>query len=453
MNKYLAAIIFLILKYLLYLLIAFVFFGFYYLYIRIPIIAGYTAKCACTQYYHNQRDLTSIQDDDFDLMALQLATITPNESNKTITSSVFGLRERTAIYKRGLGCQLLQGEDDYNIKTSIPNISLSDTLDWPYGTLQPQEIPIEVNQKELQEVVDFAFDNNYELTKQKTRSLLVVYKDTIILDVNQKGFDADTPQLGWSMTKSWMNTLIGMQVMDKQMSLKDDHLFENWKDERSEITLDHLLTMTTGIDWEEEYATVADATEMLYMSEDIVSVANDNKLKYSPGEQWYYSSGTTNMLSGILRQQFENVDQYLKYPHQSFFNKLGMSNSFMEVDEKGNFIGSSYGYASTNDWAKFGLLYLHDGIWNNERLLPENWVEYSTTEVPSSNGKYGAHFWLNKRGVAYPDAPYDTYSANGYNGQKTIIIPSRDLVIVRLGLNSEFDFNRLIKEIIDAIDN
>ena len=439
-------------KYLFYIILVLVLFGFYYLFIRIPIITGYTAKCACTQYFHNERNLESIAKEDFNLSALQLALLNADDANKTITSSVLGLRSRTAVYKDGLGCQLLQGEDNYKIKIVPPTIQLSDTLNWPYGNVQPDRIPDNVDTHKLTKVVEFAFDENKEMTQQKTRSLLVVYKDSIILDVNHSGFDSDTPQLGWSMTKSWMNTLVGMRILDQKMSLSDTLLFDHWTDDRSKISMDHLLTMTTGIDWEEEYATVADATEMLYMSEDIVSVASDNPLKYSPGNHWYYSSGTSNMISGLLRHSFNDIDQYLQYPYEAFFSKLGMNNSFMEIDEAGNYIGSSYGYASTRDWAKFGLLYLHDGIWKGERLLPEGWVQYSTTEVPSSKGKYGAHFWLNKRGVAFPDAPYDTYSANGYNGQKTIIIPSKDLVIVRLGLNSEFDFNRLIKEIIDAID-
>ena len=419
---------------------------------RIPIIAGYTAKCACTQYFHNGRHLENISNEDFNLSALKLANLTVDLKNKSITSSVFGMRSRKAVYKNGLGCQLLQGKDDYKVALSHPTIETSDSLYWPYGTKMNQKTPSNVNSELLRNVIDFAFDENQEMTHQKTRSLLVVYKDTIILDVNQDGFNSNTPQLGWSMTKSWLNTLIGMQIKEGKMSLQDKKLFSHWNDERSEIKLDHMLTMTTGIEWEEEYATVADATEMLYMSENIVSSANDNPLKYKPGKHWYYSSGTSNLISGVLRNNFKDLDTYLKYPYIAFFNKLGMENSFMEIDESGNYVGSSFGYASTHDWAKFGLLYLHDGVWNGERLLPEGWIEYTTTEVPSSNGKYGAHFWLNKRGVAFPDAPHDMYSANGYNGQKTIIIPSKDLVIVRLGLNSDFDFNKLISEIINAID-
>lgn len=439
-------------KYTLYSILVLLLLGFYYLFIRIPIIAGYTSKCACTQYFENGRSLNDISSEDFDLFALRLADLRVDEVKRSMTSSVWGMRSRTAVYKEGLGCQLLQGDDDYQVTLSnYDEIELSDTVDFPFGSRLPNRIPSNVNLVKLQSLEEQVFDLNKEIVDKKTRSLLVVYRDTIILDINQDGFTSDTPQLGWSMTKSWMNALVGIQVHQRKLNLHDNKLFDHWVDGRSEITLDHLLTMTSGLDWQEEYATVADATEMLYMSEDIVKVANDNPLRYNPGEHWYYSSGTSNIISGVLRNQFESTLEFLNYPYEALFSKLGMSNSFMEIDESGNYIGSSYGYASTKDWARFGLLFLHDGVWNNERLLPVNWIDYTTTEVPSSKGKYGAHFWLNKRGVAFEDAPHDTYSANGYNGQKTIIIPSKELVIVRLGLNSDFDFNGLISSIIGAI--
>ena len=443
----------LIVKYTLYILLAIFLSGFYYLFVRSPVISGYTAKCVCTQYFENGRPLDDIASDDFDLLLLSIARLSIDDKEKSITSSVLGMRSRTAIYKQGLGCQLLQGKDDHHIKLfDTIDIVLNDTIDFPYGNRIPSTIPSNVNSVKLAAVAKKAFDKGKEMIKLKTRSLLIVYKDTIILDVNQDGFTYDTPQLGWSMTKSWMNTLVGMKVLDGQMDITNDQLFDHWTDDRSKITLHHLLTMTSGIDWQEDYSNISDATEMLYMSEDIVSAANDNPIKYPPGSHWYYSSGTSNMISGLLRAEFDTIEDYLDYPYTAMFNKLGMSQSFMEIDESGNYIGSSYGYGSTKDWARFGLLYLHDGIWNGERVLPHGWVDYSTTEVVSSDGKYGAHFWLNKRGVAFSDAPFDTYSANGYNGQKTIIIPSKDLVIVRLGLNSDFDFNGLIQSVINAID-
>ena len=237
-------------KYTLYILLAILLFGFYYFFVRIPIISGYTAKCACTQYFENGRPIVDIASEDFDLSLLSIAGLSIDEKKKSITSSVIGMRSRTAIYKQGLGCQLLQGQDDYHIKLSDSiNIVLSDTVDYPYGNRLPSTIPSNVNSVKLAAVAEQAFDEGKKMISQKTRSLLIVYKDTIILDVNQDGFTSDTPQLGWSMTKSWMNTLVGMKVLDGQMDITNDLLFEHWTDDRSKITLDHLLTMTSGIDW------------------------------------------------------------------------------------------------------------------------------------------------------------------------------------------------------------
>lgn len=444
-----------VLKKILIALFCLLLFGVYYLYVRMPIINGYTAKCACTQYYENNRPLADIVSEDFDKSALRLASVSADDETRSMTSSIWGMRPRTAIYQPKLGCKLLQGTDDYQVdipKHSSP--SLSDTLPWPYGN---NEISSSRTPIDKAKIIDVAFDPGYDtdidrMIHHKTRSLLVVHKNNIVLEAYEKGFDRDTPILGWSMTKSWMNALIGILIQEGKLKLEQDHLFPNWTDDRSEITLDNLLTMTSGLDWEEEYATISDATRMLYMSENIVEGASDNPLAYTPGTHWYYSSGTSNLLSGIIRNQFSTVDDYLLFPHVALFDKLGMTNSFMEIDESGNYIGSSYGFATTRDWAKFGLLYLHDGVWNGERILPEGWVDYTQSEVSSSHGKYGAHFWLNKRGVAFPDAPYDTYSANGYQGQKVLIIPSEDLVIVRTGLNSDFDFNSLISTIIKEVN-
>jgi CubicO group peptidase (beta-lactamase class C family) len=123
----------------------------------------------------------------------------------------------------------------------------------------------------------------------------------------------------------------------------------------------------------------------------------------------------------------------------------------VETDMAGNYVGSSYGWATTRDWAKFGLLYLHKGNWNGEQLFNESWAKYVATPTNTSNGVYGAHFWLNAGGK-FPDAPKDLYSASGYQGQKVFIIPSRDLVIVRLGLTdeSQFDINKVLKEILGS---
>ena len=129
-----------------------------------------------------------------------------------------------------------------------------------------------------------------------------------------------------------------------------------------------------------------------------------------------------------------------------------MASAHLETDESGNYIGSSYCYATPRDWAKFGLLYLNDGVWNGKRILPEGWVEYSRKQASQSNGIYGAHFWQNHGNAAYQDVPEDLFSCNGYEGQYVFIIPSRDLVVVRMGLSETFDVNKFLKEILKAID-
>lgn len=415
-------------------------------------MTGYTAKCACSQYFVNGRPIAEIEQEDFDLSVLQYASVSVDDAKEKIESNVLGLFTSTAKYESGIGCRLIHGKDDYRISFDRPKPTpLSDTIDWPYGSRDIHELPKGVDQRHVDQIIDYAFDAERKMIDKRTRSLLVVYRDTIIAEAYQEGFDKDTPILGWSMTKSWMNTLIGILVKDSIINISDDHLTDQWRDQRSALTLHHLLTMTSGIAWEEEYDKVSDATEMLYKAEDIVAVASDNPLAYSPGEHWYYSSGTSNLISGIIRNQFADHESYLRFPFDRFFYPLGMHHAYMETDEAGNYIGSSYGYASTRDWAKFGLLYLHDGLWHGQRILPSGWVDYSRRSTSTSKGEYGAHFWLNIGGVQYPRAPEDTYSANGYQGQKVIIIPSKELVIVRTGLNSCFDFDELIQLTLKAI--
>ena len=173
----------------------------------------------------------------------------------------------------------------------------------------------------------------------------------------------------------------------------------------------------------------------------------------APGTIWNYSSGTSNFLSGLLRQQLGNDQDYLNFPYRELIDRIGMYSMLMETDLSGNFVGSSYGWASTRDWGKFGLLYLHRGNWNGAQIFDPAWVDYITRPTDHSDKQYGAHFWLNAGGK-YPDAPRDLYSANGYQGQYVFIIPSRNLVVVRTGLAEEpdFDVNAFLGKLVQAFD-
>jgi CubicO group peptidase (beta-lactamase class C family) len=190
---------------------------------------------------------------------------------------------------------------------------------------------------------------------------------------------------------------------------------------------------------------------MLYKSADCYEKAISEPYRKAPGSEWKYSSGTTNILSGIMRTLIGGEESYLEFPYREIFNKIGISSMILETDAAGNFVGSSYSNATARDWARFGLLYYNDGVWKNDTIFPKGWVEYTRTPATASKGEYGAQFWLNKS-KKLPDVPEDLFFCDGHRGQRIFIIPSRDLVIVRLGYrNDGFNFNDFLKDILGSI--
>jgi CubicO group peptidase (beta-lactamase class C family) len=193
---------------------------------------------------------------------------------------------------------------------------------------------------------------------------------------------------------------------------------------------------------------------MLFNSADAAHYAADKPLTRPPGEKWYYSSGTTNIISRIIRSTFgKDYQAYIEFPFVSLFQKIGMYSVVMETDPSGTYVGSSFAYATARDWARFGLLYLQDGIWNGERILPQGWVNFSSSRTEVSNrGCYAAHFWLPARDNS--DARLKSmYFASGHDGQFVNIIPDYDLVVVRLGLSKRGGWNQeaFVRDIIDTI--
>jgi CubicO group peptidase (beta-lactamase class C family) len=213
--------------------------------------------------------------------------------------------------------------------------------------------------------------------------------------------------------------------------------------------LDNLLRMSSGLKFAEVYSGVSDATKMLFSVAGAGKYAIQSPVEVSPATKWYYSSGTTNILQEIVRRQFKTHAEYLNFPHQRLFQKLGMNTAHLEPDPSGTYVGSSFMYASARDWAKFGQLYAQDGLWKGERLLPEGWVAYSSRETPHSDGRYAAQFWTYvRKGKA--GLPADSFTMNGFEGQFVLIVPSKQLVVVRLGCSPEekyFDEVKFFKEI------
>ena len=426
----------------------------WHFYPQLMIANGYAAKKICTCTLANGRDQDTAEKQHLYFSVLAFVKNEVDTINQQVKSSFLGLSPQIAQYRPGIGCILLDGNDDYHVAFPDQEVVIAnDSLFWPYGSKELIASTKGLDQKALLATVDDAFDVDGNIDVKRTTAVLVIHNDTLIAEKYAKTFHKDTPQLGWSMTKSFMNTYVGLLVNEKKLDIQQKGLFKEWQnDDRKDITLNDLLHMNTGLDWEENYAKVSDATNMLYKSENIAAIPLSKKIKHPIGTHWYYSSGTSNILSKFLRNYLNDDNHYLTYLKKNLFNPLQMSSTFIETDESGTLIGSSYGYGTPRDWAKFGLLYLHDGVWNGKRLLPEGWTTYTKEEAQGSNGIYGAHFWLNKNGIEYPDAPHDLYSANGYQGQFVFIIPSRNVVIVRMGTGGEaFDTNLFLKNILAAI--
>jgi CubicO group peptidase (beta-lactamase class C family) len=249
------------------------------------------------------------------------------------------------------------------------------------------------------------------------------------------------------MTKSILATLYGIRQAQGGLNVFDTVGWPAWNlDERSAITYDDLLRMQSGLEWDENYNDISDVTKMLFLSTDMTLVQPQKKLVAAPESFWNYSSGATNFLSGLLRRDLIDYQEYLDFPYRELIDRIGMQSMLIETDLAGNYVASSYGWATTRDWAKFGLLYLHRGNWNGSQIFDPQWVDYITHPTSNSQGNYGAHFWLNAGG-AFPNAPKDMYSANGFQGQYVFIIPSKNLVIVRTGLaeSPEFDADHFLK--------
>ncbi|MDT0689574.1 serine hydrolase [Salegentibacter sp. F188] len=424
-------------------------------YPKLNILTGFAAKNVCSCTFEAGRDLRSIEAGDNNFLPVFYAKNEIDFESKSVSSTIFGLKKRTAVYREGIGSVLLpENETETLPELPVPAREiLPADVPYPFGKRQPENANFRtINQEALQRAVGNAFDPE-EKDLQKTRAVLVLHKNKLLAEKYASGFSSTTKFLGWSMTKSITSAILGILEKKDEISISQDHLFKEWEgDERSRITLNNLLQMNSGLEWEEDYTRISDVTKMLFMEGDMSRIQIDKPLKGKPNHSWNYSSGTTNLLSRFIRNQFETHQEYMNFWYTELIDKIGMHSMIIEPDLDGNYIGSSYGWATARDWAKFGLLYLNNGKWNGEQILNESWVKYSAQPTNGSNGEYGAHFWLNAESK-FPDVPKDMFSCNGFQGQYIFIIPSKDLVVVRFGLTEtpDFDANSFLKGIIDAL--
>jgi CubicO group peptidase (beta-lactamase class C family) len=442
-RKLLAGLILIILAGLIY--------GIVYLNSLMPVVTGYPAKYLCSAVFISGREPGAVEKLDLHFSLLRFTSNSVDYQEKSVTSR-FLWGSSKAIFREGLGAVLVRETDEKILKKAeiqdlLQNHQAFDTLPWPFGNRLADSLTPK-NSTGWNTVADKMFiGKSYGGTPF---AMLVIHRGLPVLERYAPEFDRNTRFLSWSMAKSFTNTLTGMLVMEGKLSRDNPADIEEWgKDERKTITLNNLLRMESGLEWNEDYGNLSDVTRMLYKESDFAKYAFQRPLQSGPGATWYYSSGTTNIINHLIRNCFSSDEELYRYLHEKLFHRTGMADAIFETDATGNLVGSSYVFATLRDYGRFGLLYLNDGIFTGERLLPEGWVEYTRTPSPKSQGAYGAHFWLN-RNHFYPDAPEDMFSANGHDGQRIFIIPSKELVVVILGYSPKqsMDFNAMLKDIL-----
>ena len=439
----------------------------YYAWISFPIISGFDAKEMCTCVFVSGRDKEAVDTSEFARYPFSLGRNELNLQDSSVTTSVLGMARKKAIYRKDIGCTLINDITEKELRSQVfsipePPSMATATMPWPSGDITVDTIPSAVDKSKLKAVVDKAFTEFLPGKKQRTRAVVIVYDGHLVAERYARGFNKDTRMYGWSMAKSFTAALIGTLVKQGKLTLTRSAPVPEWndpKDPRHSITLENLLQQTSGLDFVEDYGKASDVTNMLYKKGDMAAFAADHSLAHTPGTVFNYSSGNSNILSRIIRQTVGEKD-YAAYPSTALFHKIGMYHTLLEPDASGTFVGSSYIAATARDFARFGLLYYNDGVWNGERILPEGWVKQTVTPPAANTLKnYGYQFWLNgvQKGEPsqriYPGVPADMFYCDGYAYQQIYIIPSQKLVVVRLGLTLDRSFNEnaFLKSILECI--
>ena len=423
--------------------------------------ANYAAKIVCSNVFLAGRDpdevlRTDVQAPGIALLGLMRVSVDRNQ--RVVRAGLLGfIGNGLAVARPGTGCTVLPdgkldaGRDVFThtaaAPASAPTSAPTTDSAWPEGRTV---------------VTTAALDRllaDDALAGPGMRGIVVVHDGRIVAERYAAGFSAATPLLGWSMTKSVVAGLVGLLLKDGTLTLEQS---AGWPagDDRARIRIADLLAMSSGLRFNEAYGVVSDVTRMLYLQSDMAEFARTQPPLHSPGEFWSYSSGSANILSRIVQ---DASPLGAAYPAERLFKPLGMVSAVMEPDEHGTLVGSSYMYATARDWARYGLFLAQDGVWQGQELLPRGYVAMMASPVAASAGEYGHGLvWLWGSDSVTPGKnpdlsfglPADTFWMEGHDGQYTAIIPSRALVVVRLGLtpsSHRYQPQPLVKAVLDAL--
>lgn len=403
---------------------------------------GYAAHNACALHYLAGRD-----DLDADLppnpLVPYLRTSIDDEAG-TVTTSVLGVAFTQTAHVSEYGCSL--GARAAGSRQSSPP---AQRLDAGTGGIR---LPIAAD---TSAGVEAALDE--AAAQEGTRAVVVVHGGQIIGERYADGFTPDTRQLGWSMGKSVASTLVGrarVEYPDADLDPAGTALRPEWTDGRAQISLDDLMRMTSGLEWDEEYDLGTPITTMLFDEPDMAAFAASQPLAHEPGTYRQYSSGTTNIICDLLQ---ERTGLGPEMATELLFRPLGMTSAVLEADASGRPVCSSYLWATPRDYARFGQFALDGGRVDGRALLPEGWMEYSTSVVPAGGEPepYGAQWWVNVGAGGTQlrmDMPADAFWASGHDGQYIVVVPSADLVVVRTGFTPGATMDSLgVDRLVDAV--
>ena len=407
------------------------------------IAVAYKAKMLCSGVFvvgRGEQDVLRELEID-DLAPLRFIGTSVDHSEGVARASALGIVRREAASRGATGCAIVprgMTRSEFRQGSSRDSVEL-----WERKPAEPlpEVAPDDTIRRALDSILERAFAEPDSQRPRRTQAIVIIHKGRVVAERYAPGIGPETRLLGWSMTKSVMNALVGILVRDGRLSLDSPVPLPAWRnpgDPRGAITLKQLLQMTSGLRFDEGMAsTRSDVIRMLLQSDDMADFAADRALEAPPGSRWEYASGTSVLIASVIRHVLNDDQAYVRFPREALFDRIGMNSAVIETDAAGTFVGSSLMYATARDWARFGQLYLNDGLWNGERILPEGWVDY--TRIPVSvdpNRGYGAHFWLGTPadpGEPVGGLPEGALQAAGHESQFVAVLPSHDAVVVRLG--------------------